>query len=154
MRPSPLWWNPWISKIYGVQQGITGTWRVEIFFLWHFPIPLQDFWHQRNHKWKQIANDDNTVRGVKAWSIFSQIFTDLQWHDDVIKWKHFPRYWPFVLGNSPVTGEFPAQRPVSRSFDVFFDLRLNKRLSKHSWGWWFETLSCPLWRQCVMNQWT
>ena len=49
-------------------------------------------------------------------------------------------------GNSPVTGEFPAQRPVTRSFDVFFDLRLNKRLSKQSWGWWFETLSCPLWR--------
>ena len=34
-------------------------------------------------------------------------------------------------GNSPVTGEFPAQRPVTRSFDVFFYLRLNKRLSKH-----------------------
>ena len=48
-------------------------------------------------------------------------------------------------GNSPVPGEFPAQRPVTRSFDVFFDLRLNKRLSKQSWGWWFETLSPPLW---------
>ena len=33
-------------------------------------------------------------------------------------------------GNSPVTVEFPAQRPVTRSFDIFFDLRLNKRLSK------------------------
>ena len=43
-------------------------------------------------------------------------------------------------------GEFPAHSPVTRSFDVFFDLRLNKRLRKHSWGWWFETLSCPLWR--------
>ena len=42
----------------------------------------------------------------------------------------------------------PAQRPVTRNFDVFFDLRLNKRLSKQSWGWWFETLSCPLWRHC------
>ena len=49
-------------------------------------------------------------------------------------------------GNSPVPGEFPTQRPVTRSFDLFFDLRLNKRLSKQSWGWWFETLSCPLWR--------
>ena len=50
-------------------------------------------------------------------------------------------------GNSPVSGEFPAQRPVTRSFDVFFDLRLNKRLSKQ---WWccFETLSRPLWRHC------
>ena len=34
-------------------------------------------------------------------------------------------------GNSPVTGEFPAQRPVTRSFDAFFDLRLNKRLSNN-----------------------
>ena len=49
-------------------------------------------------------------------------------------------------GNSPVPGEFPAQRPVTRSFDVFFDLRLNKRLSKQWWGWWFETPSCSLWR--------
>ena len=62
-------------------------------------------------------------------------------HDDVIKWKHFSRYWPFVRGNSPVPGEFLTQRPVTRSFDVFFDLRLNKRLSKQSWGWWLETLS-------------
>ena len=37
------------------------------------------------------------------------------------------------------------QRPVTRSFDVFFDLRLNKRLSKQSWGWWSETPSRPLW---------
>ena len=51
-------------------------------------------------------------------------------------------------GNSPVSGDFPAQRPVTRSFDVFFDLRLIKRLSKHSRGWWFETLSRPLWRHC------
>ena len=49
-------------------------------------------------------------------------------------------------GNSPVPGEFPAQRPVTRSFDVFFDLHPNKRLSKQWWGWWFETPSCPLWR--------
>ena len=109
-------------------------------------------------------------------------------HDDVIKWKHFPRNWPFVRGihrspvNSPhkgqwrvalmfsfainmmtssngsifrVTGhlcgeftgpgEFPTQRPVTRSFDVYFDLCPNKWLSKQSWGWWFETLSCSLW---------
>ena len=45
-------------------------------------------------------------------------------------------------------GEFPTQRPVTRSFDVFFDLRLNKRLSKQPWGWWFEMPSWSLWRQC------
>ena len=53
-------------------------------------------------------------------------------------------------GNSPVTGEFPAQRPVTQSFDVFFDLRLNKRLSKQSWGWWFETPLRSLWRQSIL----
>ena len=52
------------------------------------------------------------------------------------------------VGNSPVTGEFPTQRLVTRRFDVFFDLRLNKRLSKPWWGWWFETPSRPLWRHC------
>ena len=51
-------------------------------------------------------------------------------------------------GNSPVTGEFPAQRPVTWSFDVFFDLRLNKPLSKQSWGWWFDTPTRSLWRHC------
>ena len=54
----------------------------------------------------------------------------------------------FCVGNSPVTSEFPAQRPVTRRFDVFFDLRLNKRLSKQSWGWRLETLSRSLWRHC------
>ena len=69
-------------------------------------------------------------------------------HDDVIKWKHFPRNWPFVRVILPVTGELPAQRPVTRSFDVFFDLSLNKRLSKQSRRRWFETPSCSLWRHC------
>ena len=67
-------------------------------------------------------------------------------------WRHqmetFSALLTICVGNSPVPGEVPAQRPVTRSFDVFFDLRLNKRLSKQSWGWWFETLPRPLWRQC------
>ena len=51
-------------------------------------------------------------------------------------------------------GEFPAQRPVTRSFGVFFDLRLNKRLSKQSRGWWFEPPPWSLWRQCnELHQW-
>ena len=51
-------------------------------------------------------------------------------------------------GNSPVTGEFPAQRPMVRRFDVFLDLSLNKQFNKQSWGRWFETSSCSLWRHC------
>ena len=67
-------------------------------------------------------------------------------------WRHqmetFSALLAICAGNSLVTGEFPTQRPVTRSFDILFDLRLNKRLSKQSWGWWFETPSCSLWRHC------
>ena len=45
----------------------------------------------------------------------------------------------------------PRQRLVTRSFDLFFDLRLNKRLNKQWWGWWFETPSRPLWRHSNGN---
>ena len=53
-----------------------------------------------------------------------------------------------LCGEFTGPGEFPTQRPVTRSFDVFFDLRLNKRLSKQPWGLWFETPPWSLWRQC------
>ena len=45
----------------------------------------------------------------------------------------------FCEGNSPVTGEFPSQSPVTRSIDVFFDLRMNKRLSKQTLVLWDAT---------------
>ena len=50
-----------------------------------------------------------------------------------------------LCGEFTGPGEFPAQRPVTRSFDVFFDLRLNQRLSKQPWDWWFETPVWSLW---------
>ena len=84
-----------------------------------------------------VTSKKNSTLNVETKSIFLRwwkLMTMTCWcvlcHDDVIKWKHFPRHWPFVW-----------ERPVTRSFDVFFDLRLNKRLSKQSRGWWFETLS-------------
>ena len=51
----------------------------------------------------------------------------------------------FVWGIHRSLDEFPSQRPVTREFGVFFDLRLNKRLSKQSQGWWFEKSSRWLW---------
>ena len=57
-----------------------------------------------------------------------------------------------LCGEFTRPGEFPTQRPVTQIFDVFYDLRLNKWLSKQSWGWWFETLSRPLWHQCNVNE--
>ena len=53
-----------------------------------------------------------------------------------------------LCGEFTGPGEFPTQKPVTRSFDVFFDVRLNKRLSKQPWGWWFEAISWSLWRHC------
>ena len=58
----------------------------------------------------------------------------------------------FCAGNSPVTGEFPSQRQVTRMFDVFFDLRLNKRLGKQSRGWWFEMPARSSWRHCNVKR--
>ena len=73
-------------------------------------------------------------------------------------WRHQMETFSVLLaicaGNSPVNGEFPAQRPVTRSFDIFFDLRLNKRLSKQWRGWWLETPTHPLWRHCNVGNYT
>ena len=69
-------------------------------------------------------------------------------------WRHqmepFSALLALCAGNSPVTGEFPSQRPVTWNFDIFFDLRMNKRFSKQSYGWWFETPPCSLWRYCYV----
>ena len=73
-------------------------------------------------------------------------------------WRHqmetFSALLAICAGNSPVPGEFPAQRPVTWSCDVFVDLRLNKRLSKKPWSWRFETLMRPLWRHCNVEHFT
>ena len=57
-------------------------------------------------------------------------------------WRHqmktFSALLAICVGISPVTGECPTQKPVARSFDVFFDLCRNKRLSKQSWGWYLR----------------
>ena len=69
---------------------------------------------------------------------------------EVSWWRHqmetFSASLALCVGNSPVTGEFPSQRPVTRSFGVFFDLCLNKELSKQSGRQWLETPSRSLWR--------
>ena len=73
-------------------------------------------------------------------------------HNDSQYTKHHPEIFSallaFLVGNSPVTGDFSSQRSVTRSFGVFFDLRLSKWLSKQLKRWWFETPSRSLWRQC------
>ena len=67
-------------------------------------------------------------------------------------WCHQMETFSLLLalceGNPLVTGVFLSQRPVTRSFDVFFDLRLNKWLSKQSRHRWLETPARSLWRHC------
>ena len=66
-------------------------------------------------------------------------------HDDVIKWKHFPHYWAFVRGihRSPVNSLHKGQWRGALVFSL-----ICAWMSKQSWGWWFETPSRSLRRQC------
>ena len=94
--------------------------------------------------------DQQTEMGWANNRILHFVYTVHFPHLPVTWWRHqmetFSALLAICAGNSPVPGEFPTQRPVTRSFDIFFDLCLNKRLSKQWWGWWFETLSSSLWR--------
>ena len=98
----------------------------------------------------QCAEAARPIRGQKTTgSVCTTWGLAISW------WRHqmetFSALLAICAGYSPVTGEFPAQRPVTRGFGVLFDLCLNKRLSKQSWGWWFETPSRPLWRHCNIH---
>ena len=91
---------------------------------------MLSFWCNFHHWWH---------RQLSKWQIPVQLVMKISsawWRRQM---ETFSALLALCTGNSPVTGEFPAQRPVTRSFHVFYDLRLNKQLSNLSWGWWFET---------------
>ena len=93
--------------------------------------------------------------GIMPWQVtmLSVVYDNLTFpetrnnHDDIIKWNHFLRHWPFVRGIHPTPVNSPHKGQWRRAL-VFFYLRLNKWLSKQWWGRWFETPSLPLWRHC------
>ena len=101
-----------------------------------------------NESCLKLTSCSHYIRSLWLVLEFDMIHNILQ----VSWWRHqmetFSALLAICAGKSPAISEFPSQRPVTRNFDVFFDLRLNKRLSKQSWGWWFETPSHPLWRHC------
>ena len=105
-----------------------------------FASSLSNHWNSLNN---QLNKQQIGWRNQTLWRCRDTI---ISW------WRHqmetFSALLALCAGNSPVTGEFPSQRSVTWSFDIFFDLHLNKRLSKQLWGWWFEMTSCPLWRHC------
>ena len=101
-------------------------------------------WFTLSPKWLRISPNSEPI--YQQW-----VYVTIR-HNETPWWRNqmetFFALLAICAGNSPVTDEFPAQRPVTRSFDVFVDLRLNKRLSKQSWGWWFKTLTRPWWHRC------
>ena len=101
-----------------------------------------------NCKQQKLVSFRTGIHAGNCWNNEFSIFHTTPW------WRHqietFSALLAIYAENSPVTGKFPSQKPVTRSFDIFIDLRLNKPLSKQSWGWWFETLSRPLWRHCYV----
>ena len=81
--------------------------------------------------------------------VYGQTGRQTDRHDDFIKWKIFPRYWPFLRGihRSPVKSHHKGQWRGALMFSLICDL--NKPLSKQPWGWWFETPTRSLWRHCM-----
>ena len=115
--------------------------------------------------WDPVVNCDLSSKVIKAPKrtrpsefVISMILIN-HWLPKVWAWSAwwrnqmeiFSALVAICAGNSQVPGEFPAQSPVARSFDILFDLRLNKRLSKQWWGWLFETLSRQLWCHCNLD---
>ena len=130
----------------------------------YLPVPITIQAGGNLHAWRKFYGYSSKVRRRIAWirqcqkdsmslkitAIETLFITNCFGGSVLTWWRHqmetFSALLAICAGNSPVPGEFPTQMPVTRSFDVFFDLRLNKRSSKQCWGWWFETLSRPLWR--------
>ena len=119
------------------------------------PLPTCHHWQSWHYDKSWFSVDMDLIQDVSVTKVArpSTLVTNVDMFSPW--WRHqmetFSALLAICAGNSPVPGEFPAQRPVTRSFDVSFDLRQNKRLSKQSWGWWIETQLRPLWRQCNVS---
>ena len=114
----------------------------------HYPYYVMN-WKRFPHYWPFVRNLQRIA--LQLFDVFFDVRKLLRGCLLILAWwRHqmeiFSALLAICAGNSPVTGEFPTQRPVTRSFDVYFDLRPNERLSKQWCGWWFETLSRSLWR--------
>ena len=122
-------------------------------------VPLMKYWHWKYNAAEHIAkcyvrvgqhgpNIYNTSEMITANTSYSQTCCLLQQHMMTSSNGNIFGVTGHLWGEFTGPGVFPAQRPVTRNFDVFFELRPNKLLSKQPWGCWFETPSRSLWRQC------
>ena len=132
-------------------------------------IKALHYWHHFASLWRE-SNDHCRIPSQWIWNAERVSMSGYHFDQMSTIWNIFLIFMPWWhhqmekcsallaigAGNSPGTGEFPTQMPVTRSLDVFFDPRPNKRLRKQWWGWWFEMPSNPLWRYCnaLYNQYT
>ena len=146
----PSWWKSWAncwtnSRVSGdlrrtcdatVMTARTRTYPRNVF---HSQKPWNS--HKRCFFFTSSCLYSTTTFNMSSQSVY-----------DVACWRHRMEAFFVLLAlceeNPLYSGGFPSQRPVTRSYKVFFDLRLNKWLSKQSRRRWFETPSRSLWRHC------
>ena len=95
----------------------------------------------------ELRNDKAFISGNWIKKNTCKIITFSVDHDNVIKWKYFPRYWP-LWGESTCHQWIPITKPQTWSFDGFFHVSLNKLLRKQSIWLYSETPWHSLWRHC------
>ena len=73
--------------------------------------------------------------------------------NDVMTWKHFPRYCPYMRGIHRWTVDYIHENPAIRSFGIFFEVNLNKQSIYRWYGTPWHTcdirLKIPWWRHCI-----
>ena len=95
-----------------------------------------------------MLTDSTKAPVTRSWLTGGYTYSAVRNHDGVNKWKHFPRYWPFLRGNhrSPVNS--PHKGQWRRTLMLSFTCARNKQLSKQSRRRWSETPLRSVWRQC------
>ena len=107
------WWMATIWFICDIDGGRFLWGFGKIFQCWNLSLKSNDI---------NVLNKKNMLKKI----CFQQFGSS---HDDVIKWKHFPRYWPFVEGihwsavNSPHKGQWRGALMFSLNVWVIYSPR-------------------------------
>ena len=111
---------------------------INLFVIWFYS-------HQLSKSWQIISYRESYGNLVNWYGVINGILANSTW------WFHqmetFSALLAFYVGNSPVTGTKANDMELS----CFFNPRLNKWLSKQSWGCWFQMPSGSLWHHCNVN---
>ena len=135
-----------LAKFMGPAWGPPGTDRTQVGPVWAtwkllFGVTVMVMSHRYMEMW---------TRAETSWD--NSQYSENRFSSSIPWWRHQMEAFSALLalceGNSPVTGAFPSQRPMTRNFDVFFDLHLDNKLNKQSRCRWFEMPSRSLSRHC------